>query len=140
MSENTEIVRTWMDILNRKAADEVDRVFCPDGYVTYGSHGMPDAHGPEAISSLVKKFFEAFPDLDSSIEELFDAHDGRVVGRFLTRATHTGKFVGIEPTGKRVAFDGVAIYRFKDGKIAHEWNMDDLLGLMQQIGAVPGTA
>jgi len=60
-----------------------------------------------------------------------------VVGRFLTKGTHTGSFMGMEATGRQIAINGIAIYRIRDGKIAHEWNMDDLLGLLQQIGAVP---
>ena len=137
MSQHTRIVEKWIDHINRQAIHELHNVFAEDGYVTYGGGGMGEAHGPEAIGKLLGHFYEGFPDLDSQIEELFDADGGRVVGRFLSRATHTGPFMGIEPTGKKIAINGIAIYRFKGDRIAHEWNMDDLLGLLQQIGAAP---
>lgn len=140
MSQNTEVVERWIDILSRKAVAEIANVFHADGYVTYGAGGLPDAHGPAAIGDLLGKFYEGFPDLHCTVEEIFDADDSRVVGRFLTKATHTGAFLGLEPTGRQIAINGIAIYRIRDGKIAHEWNMDDLLGLLQQIGAVPAPA
>jgi len=137
MSDKTRIVERWIDIISRKAVSEIGDVFHDDGYVTYGAGGMPDAYGPVAIGNLLGKFYEGVPDLSCTVEEIFEAADDRVVGRFLTKGTHTGSFMGMEATGRQIAINGIAIYRIRDGKIAHEWNMDDLLGLLQQIGAVP---
>ena len=137
MSENTKIVEKWIDYINRKNFSDYGDVFNDDGYVTYGGGDLGIARGPEANGKLIEKFSSAIPDLHTTIEELFDADEGRAVGRFLTRGTHTGSFMGIPASGNKIAINGVAIYRFANGKIAHEWNMDDLLGLMQQIGAVP---
>ncbi len=32
---------------------------------------------------------------------------------------------------------GIEILRVRDGQIAEFWHMDDFLGLMQQLGAIP---
>ena len=45
--------------------------------------------------------------------------------------------MGIPPTGNRVEFTGISVYRVEAGKIAEPWNVEDELGLMRQIGAVP---
>ena len=45
--------------------------------------------------------------------------------------------MGIPPTGNRVNFTGVTIYRIEGGKIAAWWGVSDQLGLMQQLGAIP---
>ena len=51
--------------------------------------------------------------------------------------THEGKFTGVAPTGKQVTMAGVDIFRIAGGKIVELWNQEDVLGMMQQIGAVP---
>jgi predicted ester cyclase len=45
--------------------------------------------------------------------------------------------MGIPPTGNRVNFRGISIYRIEGGQIAESWGVSDELGLMRQIGAIP---
>jgi predicted ester cyclase len=45
--------------------------------------------------------------------------------------------MGIPATGKQVTVTGISIERIADRKIAETWVNFDLLGLLQQIGAVP---
>jgi predicted ester cyclase len=50
--------------------------------------------------------------------------------------THTGEFLGIPPTGRRVGFDVVDINRFDEsGMVVEHWTVVDLFTLMQQIQA-----
>jgi predicted ester cyclase len=44
--------------------------------------------------------------------------------------------MGIPPTGKPVTMEGMALYRFRDGKLVAQWTMGDTLGVLQQRGAV----
>ena len=44
---------------------------------------------------------------------------------------------GVSPTGKRVEFVGHSIDRVVEGKIVESWVEMDMLGVMQQLGAVP---
>jgi predicted ester cyclase len=46
-----------------------------------------------------------------------------------------GDFQGIAPTGRRISFGQIAIYRMVAGKISEVWEEADILGLMQQLGA-----
>ena len=45
--------------------------------------------------------------------------------------------MGIAPSGKEVEFTGISFYRIEGGKIAESWTVEDQLGLMRQIGAIP---
>jgi predicted ester cyclase len=36
-----------------------------------------------------------------------------------------------------VEFTGISVYRIEGGKIAESWTVEDQLGLMRQIGAIP---
>jgi len=51
--------------------------------------------------------------------------------------THTGDFMGIPASGKRVSVVAIGIMRTADGRIAEFWGSPDVMGLMQQIGALP---
>ena len=53
-------------------------------------------------------------------------------------ATNTGDFNGIPATGNNVVWTEIHIYRLEDGKIAEMWSEIDLLGLLTQLGALPG--
>jgi predicted ester cyclase len=72
----------------------------------------------------------------STIEDLI-AEGDKVVARWRSHATHQGDYMGIAPSGKEVEFTGISVYRIEEGKIAESWTVEDQLGLMRQIGAIP---
>ena len=63
------------------------------------------------------------------------AEGDRVALRALDRGTHRGGYKGIEPTGRSVEFETIAIYRIIDGKIAEVWQQMDVQNLMRQLQA-----
>src|SRR5207237_573235 len=65
------------------------------------------------------------------------AEGDMVVTRWSGRATHTGEFRQIAPTGKQVAVDGITINRVAGGKFVETWLQFDRLGLLQQLGGGP---
>ena len=52
-------------------------------------------------------------------------------------AVHTGPFMGIEPTGKRVEIRYMDFWKVVDGKIVDNWVMVDFPYVMQQLGVDP---
>jgi predicted ester cyclase len=90
----------------------------------------------EAAKQEAADFRRGFPDVVSTIEDLI-AEGDRVAARWSARATHHGEYVGISPTGKEVEFTGISVYRIEGNRIAESWTIEDELGLMRQIGAVP---
>jgi predicted ester cyclase len=90
----------------------------------------------EAARQEAADFRQGFPDVVSTIEDLI-AEGDKVVARWRARATHQGEYVGILPTGKEVEFTGISVYRIEGNKIAQSWTVEDELGLMRQIGAIP---
>ena len=78
----------------------------------------------------------AFPDYSgTNVDQI--AEGGKVANRFVFLGTHLGEFEGVAPTGKRVEFVGASIDRVVDGKIVESWVEVDMLGVLQQLGAVP---
>ncbi|SRR6266568_379677 len=96
-----------------------------------GGTNMVESARQNAIEALT-----AFPDLHVTLEDLVIAGE-KIVARVTYHATHTGDLGGIPPTSKQVTWTGISILHFVDGKVVEDWANSDLLGLMQQIGAIP---
>jgi predicted ester cyclase len=90
----------------------------------------------EEFKRDVTEIRRAFPDYaGTNVEQI--AEGEKVANRFVFLGTHLGEFEGISPTGKRVEFIGHSIDRVVEGKIVENWVEMDMLGVMQQLGAVP---
>jgi predicted ester cyclase len=97
-----------------------------------GSHVV----GRENYKQLLRAIRVAFPDLHETIEVLI-AEGDMVALRGTFRGTHNGEFRGIAPTGKVVEWTYTGIIRLANGKMVESWSNSDMLGLMQQLGAIP---
>jgi len=112
--------------------DVVYEVFAPD-YVRHDLRPGNPPPGPDGQRKIASDFRAAFPDLKTAID--FMVEEGEfVVSRWTAEGTHTGAWNNIPPTGKRIRFCGVNIYRIRNGKVIEQWNHRDDLGVMQQLG------
>ena len=114
--------------------DVADEIIAPDCPLYFGGTFM--GTGPEAFKQGRAMMYAGFPDLRWTIEEII-AESETVAERITGRGTHEGEFMGVPPTGTRVEIAAVAMVRIREGKIADMRGAPDMLGLMQQIGAVP---
>jgi len=112
--------------------DVVYEVFAPD-YVRHDLRPGNPPPGPDGQRKIASDFRAAFPELKTAI--VFMVVEGEfVVSRWTAEGTHTGDWNNIPPTGKRIRFCGVNIYRIRNGKVIELWNHRDDLGVMQQLG------
>jgi predicted ester cyclase len=135
--ENKAIVRRQEEELHTQGnLDVADEIFAPN-YVGHDPSNPQDIRGLEAAKQAAAGYREAFPDLQVIIEDLL-AEGDRVAARVRFRGTHQGELEGIAPTGRRVESTGIIVSRIEGGKIAEDWANFDDLGLMRQLGAIPG--
>jgi predicted ester cyclase len=92
--------------------------------------------GPEGFKQSVTMFRSAFPDLEITNDDQIAVGD-KVAVLWTARGTHMGELMGIAPTGKRIEVRGMYLYRLAGGKVVERAGARDMLGLMQQIGAIP---
>jgi predicted ester cyclase len=116
---------------NMAVLDELIATDCVD-------HSTPPGTPPgrEGIKQFFTMLRTAFPDLQYTIEDVI-AEGDTVVTRNTWRGTHQGVLMGIAPTGKQVTVTEIDITRWSGGKAVEHWGNQDLLGLMQQLGAIP---
>ena len=120
------------EVLNGKNLSVVDELISPDFVEHVG--GERRQVGPEGFKGARRRRNAAFPDWHVVVDDLVSEAD-KVVVRATAQGTHSGEFMGIGPTGKRITVRWIAIYRVRDGKLAEHWqNLDDL-GMLKQLGA-----
>lgn len=135
MSEqNKKIARqVFEEIQSQGKTNLVDQIVAND----YVGHTPPkDFNGPEGAKQFEAMLRSGFPDLRVTVEDQL-AEGDRVATRWTFRGTHHGEFQGIPPTGKQVTMKGITIFRIANGKLIEGWNRPDMLGMLQQLGALP---
>jgi predicted ester cyclase len=75
--------------------------------------------------------------VEFEVHDVIEAAD-RVAVRLTSRAQQTGSFMGMPATGKRYEIEEIHIFRVADGRIAEHWHQGDMLGMMRQLGLLPG--
>ena len=74
-----------------------------------------------------------------TIEQMV-AEGDTVVVRWTNRGRHVAPFLGIPPTNKSFTIAGIDIHVLRDGKLAEHRHVVDQLGMLQQLGVIPGGA
>jgi len=116
-----------------------------DGYLElYDDSIRLHGYGPEPMDkAAVRRFYrsvhDAFPGNQLTFHELFSEGD-RLVIRFAMTGVHRGEFLGVPATGKEIVLPGITILHFQHGRCIERWSNADMLGLLVQLGAVPGPA
>jgi steroid delta-isomerase-like uncharacterized protein len=137
---NKALARRWFEeVWNKGRPEAIDELLDADVIAHgLGSNGK-DLRGPAGFKQFHQKFIGAFPDIRIQVEEVIAERD-LVAIRFSGAATHRGDHLGVAATQKPVTFTGMSFIRCRNGKIVEGWNNFDVMGLMQQIGAVPPTS
>ena len=99
---------------------------------TYIQHSGRSPSGLQAQIANYQRIFENWPDFQTRIEDRIFGGD-RIVARATLSATHTRTVQGFAPTGKRVAWATIDIWRVENGKLAEHWDVVDIAGLLRQL-------
>jgi predicted ester cyclase len=132
-SNKAAVRRLFEQGINEGDSAVIDELLA-DGYV---NHDMPaPAPGPEGLKQVVGQFRAAFPDMRVVVDGVLGEGDA-VCTRGHLEGTHEGEFMGVPATGRRITVKYIDIWRMEGGKAVENWVQMDLLGLMQQLGAIP---
>ena len=133
IEDNKDIVRRYQEIYNSNDLDRLTEVVADDLRTPNIMPGIPQ--GLEGATVAHRLMLAGFPDYQTVIEDML-AEGDKVAARITMTGTHTGEFMGIPATGKRVEFTGIYIARITNGKILEHWGEEDSVGLLQQLGVL----
>lgn len=134
--EAKEIIRRWNEEgWSGGKYDLAHEIISPQMTV-HGAGGQTVGMGPDGLIDLIRTWRTAFPDGRMEIDELIVEGD-TVAIRNSWYGTHQAEFYGVPPSGKSVAVTSIGLDRVRDGLVTEGWGELDMVGMMQQMGALP---
>ena len=133
IEKNKQVVRDFYEeVFRGHNLAVVDRYMHAD----YIQHNPDADQGRSGFIKFHEGFFAAMPDFCATIIQLVAEGDLVYVYNRIT-GTHTGAgFLNYPPTGNRIAFDAVDMFRLRDGKLCEHWDVADTRALFTQVGGL----
>ncbi|HEX6139744.1 MAG TPA: ester cyclase [Candidatus Limnocylindria bacterium] len=133
--DNKDLVRRFIEeVFVKGRVDAVDELLADDFTAhTWGTM----APGRDGLKAAMERVAAGLADVSMDVEDIIAEVD-RVAVRLTSRATQVGPFMGMPASGKRYEIGEIHVFRIADGRIAEHWHQADFLGMMRQLGAMPG--
>ncbi len=136
MSEATaSLVAAVMEAWNTYDVERLASFYALD-YEGLDINDAVPQRGPQGIQRMVKRYRDAFPDVQFTAEEVI-VQGERVALVWTAQGTHLGRLMNIPPTGRQVTVRGVSVLTVKDGQVWRGLYIWDLAGLLRGIGLLP---
>jgi predicted ester cyclase len=118
---------------NHGAGGEASQIFAPD-FVAYMPGQPPvDLTG---LQQFIRRVADGMPGFRYEIEDQI-AQGDTVFNRITSRGVHTAELAGVPATGRPIELRLINAFKVRDGRVVEQWAEPELLGLLQQIGAIP---
>ena len=134
--DNKRVVANFVEVCqNQHNLAAADEIIHPDFVNHYNPGGRPSPPTPRpagGFQAFYGMLLRAFPDATMEINEQIAERD-LVTTRKTLRGTHQGELWGLPPTGNRVEFEFIDIFRVKDGKLVEHWTHMDFDALRLQM-------
>ena len=133
LEESKKLLADMYDALNAQDL-EAQHKYWHDDMVWHGPPGFGDIHGIGNFKyKVLKPFYEAFPDYHVKNDIVVAEGEWISATGFLT-GTHSGAYLGVEPTGKSIKMQFSDFWTIKDGKFLDNYVMVDNHGVFEQMG------
>ena len=134
---NEQLLQQWVNEgWNNGNLSLVDQIFSPDHIMHESSLPGQKLVGPEPFKSFVSTLRTALPDLRVTVQDVV-AQGDKIAWRWTITGTQNGEVMGVPPSGNPVEVTGIIISRFESGLWVEDYVSWDVLGFLQQIGALP---
>lgn len=135
-AETKQVIDSMVDGLNAHKINGIAEFFDPS-FHWYGNAGCGTKNGLREFQENWQRPFQAAFSDKVAVDEarLVQGEWGASFGR--QEAVHSGEFMGIAPTGKKVEIRYMDFWKVVDGKIVDNWVMVDFPHVMRQLGVDP---
>ncbi len=129
------IARRFIDeIFVQGRTESVDELLADD----FVGHTWPSTgHPKDDLKAAIGRTSNGLSDVRFEIEAMI-AEGDLVAVRLTAEGTQTGELMGMPASGKHYSIGEIHIFRIRDGKVAEHWHQFDQMGMMKQLGAMPG--
>lgn len=114
---NKQVVTDFIEKgYNENDYEEVTKLLCENYY----DHSPAGARSPSDAVNILKIVEKTFSNMNVKIIDLIE-EGCKVVGRFNFSAIHTGEYMGVKATNKRIEWEAIEIFCIENGKIIESW-------------------
>jgi steroid delta-isomerase-like uncharacterized protein len=135
VEENKALARRWNDeIWNKGNIAAADELMATNFVWRSAPPGMAsDLESFKQYAATLSSFSDV-----SCVAEDMVAEGDKVAVRWTWSGKHTSEYMGIAPTGRQATMTGISIIHIVGGKITAEWDEQDNMGFMAQLGVKVG--
>jgi steroid delta-isomerase-like uncharacterized protein len=137
LEENKDIARRFIQRVFVEADPAAVDELASEDFMPHSWGQMPP--GRDSLKAAQKRVTQGISDARMTVEDLI-AEGDKVAVRLISHGRHTGEFMSVPASGKEYDISETHIFRITGGKVVEHWLNADMLGLMQQIGALPAPA
>jgi predicted ester cyclase/ketosteroid isomerase-like protein len=134
--EHRALFSRWFEELWNRKNYAITKELVDEQFTAHGAGGQDIKQGPDGVAGMVKIWHQAFPDGRMTMDDIITEGEFSTI-RMTFRGTHTGDFYGVPASNKKVEVTSIGIDRVVNGKITEGWGELNMLGMMQQMGAIP---
>ena len=127
-ANKTTIRRFNAEVIEQGNRASFEALMEPDFVNRSAAPGAPD--GPDGMWSTFQTILRpALADLAVQIHDQI-AEGDKVTTRKTITGRHTGRLMGIEPTGRLVSIEVIDIVRVRNGRYAEHWGLNTLASVL----------
>ncbi|UCE96925.1 MAG: ester cyclase [Candidatus Bathyarchaeota archaeon] len=132
LEDNKAIIRKVIDAVNNQDLALLDELIAPD-FVYH--RPTQQIQGLDVMKQGVMEELRSFPDLHVNIEDIM-AEGEKVCVRLTETATHKAPFRGLAPSGQKLTYTVMTIWRIAEGKVVEGWGVYDQMDFFKQLGVI----
>jgi len=140
LEENKVIIRRLIEAENKHNPALLDEFIAPD-FVDEPNTPI-ELRGLESYKKFEANFIKGFPDFEESVVDIVAEEDKVWVWLSVT-GTHTGEWnlfgIPLPPTGKKITYSVVNVWRIVDGKAVERKSLRDILDFFNKLGIIEPT-
>jgi predicted SnoaL-like aldol condensation-catalyzing enzyme len=133
---NKAIVRRFYEEIDKGNIDVLDELLVAEDYADHNPPPFPGLPpGREGLNQSFWLFEKATPGHHRIEDQI--AEGDKVVTRLTSYGKHEGDPPGAPATGNDMTMTAITIHRLANGQLVEKWAEKDVMGFLQQIGAMP---
>ena len=132
--DNARLAEQAIAAINERNLDKYVQLL-DESFVMETETQPAPVRGRDAVRQMLQAYFQGIPDFRIEIEQIIASGD-YVVTRSHVTGTHTGTFMGIPATNRKIDTHGCNIVEIRNGKAVRSRLYAENVKLLQQLGVL----
>lgn len=131
----TETITRYNEAWNAHDLDAIIAMHAPD--MVFHNHTAGESAGGAEVREHIGSIFATWPDIAFATQRLY-VREGIVTQEWKASATHANRMtrgeLTVEPTGRRVEWEGIDAIPFENGLVKRKDVYSDSVSILRQVG------